>query len=140
MGLPCYRTDSQCVIVVPQLTGDGSVNITRNQWFGIVGVILSAMMTSTAFLTDTFGATLAHSIIGTAGFVNMIMNGVVVIITGQGQQIRDVSAMPGVEKITLNENANQAAAIVATDPAQPKVSGTSAAVQQTLKETAKGTS
>jgi len=99
------------------------MNITRNQWFGIIGVILSAIMTSTAFLTDTFGATLAHSIVGTAGFVNMIMNGVVVILTGQGQQVRDVAAMPGVEKITVNANASQALAQVAVSdsPAAAKV-------------------
>lgn len=113
------------------------MNITRNQWFGIVGVILSAAMTSTAFLTDTFGATLAHSIIGGAGFVNMIMNGVAVVLTGQTQQIRDVSAMPGIEKITVNAQASQSLAQVAVDPGQLKVESTPQA-EAKVEQIAKG--
>ena len=105
------------------------MNLTRNQWFAIVGVILSALMTSTAFLTDTFGPTTAHSIIGAAGFVNMIMNGIVVTLSGQTQQIKDVTAMSGVERITVNAQANQALAAVAVsnDPSAAKVEATPAA-------------
>ena len=114
------------------------MNITRNQWLAIAGVVLSALMTSTAFLTDTFGATLAHSIIGGAGFINMILNGVVVILTGQGQQIRDVAAMPGVDRVSINAQASVAAASVAVDPAQTKVGPSSPDVRAALVKTAQG--
>lgn len=116
------------------------MGITRNQWFAIIGVVLSALMTSTAFLTDSFGPTLAHSIVGTAGFVNIIMNGIVVILTGQAQQVRDVSAMPGVDRIVVNTGANQTLAKVATDPEQPKVGADTDEAQKTLQTIAKGTS
>lgn len=112
-------------------------NITRNQWLAITGVILSAIMTSTAFLTDSFGATTAHSIIGAAGFINMILNGVVAILTGQSQQVRDVAAMPGVQTISVNAAANQTLATLATSNTQAKVIPLPEAVE-TIKQTAKG--
>lgn len=114
------------------------MNVTRNQWFAIIGVILSALMTSTAFLTDTFGASMAHAIIGGAGFVNMVLSGITVILTGQGQQVRDVAAMPGVDSIKINQQANTALAQVATDAAQPKIAATDPQTRDVLKETAKG--
>lgn len=113
------------------------MTITRNQWLAIFGVILSALMTSTAFLTDTFGASVAHAIIGGAGFINMILNGVVVILTGQGQQIKDVAAMPGVQTITVNSSANQTLATIAVDQSQSKVVP-SASAANVVQATAKG--
>ena len=113
------------------------MNITRNQWLAIFGVILSALMTSTAFLTDTFGANVAHGIIGGAGFINMVLNGIVVILTGQGQQIRDVANMPGVQTITVNSAANQTLAKAAVDQSQDKVVP-SAASANIVQQTAKG--
>lgn len=114
------------------------MNITRNQWFAIAGVILSALMTSTAFLTDTFGATMAKEVVGIAGFINMILNGIVVILTGQGQQIRDVAAMPGVTRIAVNDQATQTLAQLATDAAQPKVGAVTPDVRSALQDIAKG--
>jgi len=112
--------------------------ITRNQWLAIIGVVLSASMTSTAFLTDSFGTNIAHLIVGFAGFANMILGGVTIILTGQGQAVRDVAAMPGVTRISVNETATSALATVALDPTQQKVGATTPDVRATLKDTVKG--
>lgn len=95
--------------------------ITRNQWLGIIAVVLNAIVVSTAFLTDTFGASVAKEIVGSAAFLNMILGGVATLLSGQGQQIKDVVAMPGVERITVNTQANQTLATMAVDPLQGKV-------------------
>lgn len=109
------------------------MNITRNQWFAIAGVVLSALMTSTAFLTDTFGPGMAKAIIGSAGFANMILQGITTILSTQTQQVKDVAAMPGVERIAVNTQASAALAAVAVDTDQKKVGGVDAETQQTLK-------
>lgn len=114
------------------------MNITRNQWLAIAGVVLSALMTSTAFLTDTFGAAMAHTIVGTAGFVNMILNGIVVALSTQAQQVKDVAALPGVERVSVNAQASQAVAQVATDAQQPKVGAVTPEIRATLQDIAKG--
>jgi len=113
------------------------MNLTRNQVFLIVGTILSAVVTSTAYFTDMFGPVIAKEIVGTAGFLNMIVNGIGVAFTGQGQTVRDVLAMPGVDTLTVNAKANQTLATVAIDPSQDKIMPTPADAAQVAK-TAKG--
>ena len=113
------------------------MNLTRNQWFAISGAVLSAIVTSTTYFTDMFGAKIAHEIVGTAGFLNMIVAAVAAIMTGQGQQVKDVLAMPGVDSLTVNARANKTLASIATDPKQDKIMPTAAAAS-TVAKTAKG--
>jgi len=113
------------------------MNITRNQWFLIVGTILSAIVTSTAYFTDMFGPTVAKEIVGTAGFLNMILSGIAVAFAGQGQTVKDVLAMPGVDGLTVNKNANQTLASIAMDPTQDKIAPTPADASK-VDQTAKG--
>lgn len=114
------------------------MSLTKSQWFGIANIILSACMVSTTYFTDTFGAGTAHIIVGTAAFLNMIVGGVATIITGTAQQVRDVAALPGVERVSVNAGAAPALASVATDPDQPKVGPISPEVRTVLVNTAKG--
>lgn len=95
--------------------------MTSNQQLAIVGVVLSALMTATAFLTDTFGATVAKEIVGSAGFLNMILQGIVAIMNGQASQIAAVQSMPGVSKIVVNSQANQTLASMAVSEVNTKV-------------------
>lgn len=101
-------------------------------------MVFGACISSSALWTQLFGSGTSQIIVSLFGFANTIVGGVAFIITGQAQQIRDVAAMPGVQQITLNSSASQAAAQVAIDPQQPKVGGTSASVQNILQQTAKG--
>jgi len=112
------------------------VSITRNQALAIGGVVLSAVVTSTAYFTDMFGPDVAKGIVGSAGFLNLVLSGVTVILTGQAQQVRDVSAMPGVDRIVVNSNATPGLASVAVDSSQPKVGGADVGTQITLKSIA----
>lgn len=114
------------------------MNLNRNQVIAIVITILAVLMASTAQLTELFGSTAARSIISAAGLLNGILSGVLAVITGQAGMVRDVAAMPGVEKIAVNTNANPTLAAVATDPLQPKVGGVTAQTQNALEAIAKG--
>jgi predicted membrane protein len=113
------------------------MSLTRNQWFAISGVILSAIVTSTTYFTAMFGQTVANEIVGTAGFLNMIAAGVAVVVTGQGAQVRDVLAMPGVDSMTVNRDANQTLASIAMDKTQDKIAPTVEA-EAKVSQTAKG--
>ena len=57
---------------------------------------------------------------------------------GWGGMVRDVAAMPGVESIKINSQANQTLASVAVDPEQPKVGATTPQTRDILQDTAKG--
>lgn len=114
------------------------MNITRSQWFAIINLVLSSLMTATAFLTQVFGSGTAQLIVGGLGLINTIVGGIGVILTGQGQQLREVAALPGVERISINAGANQTVAQAATDSAQPKIGATTPEVRKTILETAKG--
>lgn len=91
--------------------------------FGALGPI----MTSTEVLIGTVGF----------GFVSACLATVGTVISGQGAQVKAVAAMPGVEKITVNSQANQSLAQIAIDPLQNKVAPTLAA-QTAVTDTAKG--
>lgn len=113
------------------------MNLTAKQWLAITGIVLSAIVVSTAYFTDMFGPVVAKQITGTAAFLNLILGGVLTYLTGQGQTVRDVLAMPGVDTLTVNAKANQTLATVAVDPNQDKIMPTPADAAQVAK-TAKG--
>ncbi len=114
-------------------------SITRNQWFAI-GILLCTVITGgTAQLTDLVGVGVTKIMVSLCTLVTGFLAGIQIILGGQAQQIKDVAAMPGVERVAINASASLAAAQVATDPAQSKVGATSPEVRQVLQETvAKG--
>lgn len=97
------------------------MNITRNQWLQIIGIVLASSVAASALWTQLFGQATASIIISLLGFGNTILAGVTYILTGQTQQVKDVQAMPGVSKITVNDLASPALAAVSEDPANTKV-------------------
>lgn len=106
------------------------MNLNGKQIISIVGAILSVLMISTAQLTDLFGAGVAKSIVSVAGLGNLVLQSIMTAITSQGSQVRDVLAMPGVQKIDVNAAANQTLAAIAIDPNVDKIAPTQAALQQ----------
>lgn len=112
------------------------MNINGKQIIQIVGVVISVLMVSTAQLTDLIGPVWAKYIVTIASLVNMILQGTTVVLTTQSAQIKDVAAMPGVEKITVNAQASSALATLAVDPAQDKVAPTQAAEADVQKKAA----
>lgn len=92
-------------------------NITGKQWLQILGSAISGLITGAALLQTLLGQDLALKAVAILGVANIILGSVVTSISGQAQLIKDVAAMPGIEKITVNQNANQTVAQVAVSSA-----------------------
>lgn len=92
------------------------MNLTNKQWLGIIAAVLSGLVAGTAQLTDVFGAEVAKAVVSMASLASMMLNSIIVGISGQGSIVRDVAAMPGVEKITVNAAANTTLATIAAGP------------------------
>lgn len=107
-------------------------NLTPLQIIGIVLVINGALIGSAAQLTDLFGPLTAKYIISIASLGNSIFGGIVTLISGQGAQIKNVLAMPGVENISVGRQANATLAAIAVDPTQNKIAPTDAATQAVI--------
>lgn len=103
------------------------MSITRNQWIAIIILALGLISGATGQMTDIFGVGAAKSIASAASFLSSFVAGIQVILGGQGTQVKDVLAMPGVEKISVNGQANAALATLAVDPTVDKIAPTPAA-------------
>jgi hypothetical protein len=114
------------------------MNVTRNQWFAIIILLLTVLTGGSAQLTDLVGPYMTKVIISFSTLATGFLAGVQIILGGQGQQVRDVAAMPGVERVSVNATANPTLASVAVDPTQNKVGATTSEVRSTLINTAKG--
>lgn len=114
------------------------MNLNFKQVLAIAGAVLSVLMISTAQLTDLFGPGPTKAIVSTAALLNAIFNSVLMVVTGQAAMVKDVAAMPGVEPIKINAQANPTLAAIATDPSQPNIGGTTPQVQAQLQDIAKG--
>lgn len=114
------------------------MNLNAKQIISIVGAVLSVLMISTAQLTELFGAGVAKSIVSIAGLGNLILQSIMTAITSQGSTIKEVLAMPGIDKISVNSQASQALSAIAVDPTVNKIAPTPAALDA-VTATAKGT-
>lgn len=68
----------------------------------------------------------------------MLLQSISVALSTQTAQVKDVLAMPGIEKINVNAQASTALATLAVDQTVNKIGPTPAAAQQ-VEATAKGT-
>jgi len=114
------------------------MNLTGKQIIAIVAAVVSALMLATTQLTDIFGPTVAKNIVSGASLVNLILNSIIAALSGQATLVKDVAAMPGVERVSVNAQANTALATVATDPGQPKIGAVDAGTRMVLQDKAKG--
>ena len=96
-------------------------------------------MVATSQLTDLFGAGVAKEVVSAAALANMVLQSVMVSLTGnmpQADQVRQVLAMPGVEKLDVNAKASPELAKLAVDPNIDKIAPIPAAISQ-VTQTAK---
>lgn len=114
------------------------MNLNTKQIIAIILAILSVFSGSTAQLTDLFGSGVAKILISASSLAATSLSSVLAVISSQNQTIKEVAAMPGVEKVLVNASANQVLAANATDPGQPKIGASTPDVREVLKETAKG--
>jgi len=114
------------------------MNVTSKQWFQIVSGMISSLITGAAFMQTLFGQDLTLHIIAGLGLTNIMLSSVGATLSGQGNLVRDVAAMPGVTNISVNADATPTLAAAATDPSQPKIGATTPDVRTTLLVTAKG--
>ena len=104
--------------------------------------VLGFLSGATTQLTDilapfgSFAPVIVKEIVSLAGVVSGILGVVLSFMTGQAKQVQTVQAMPGVEKIVVNEKASAALATLAVDPAQDKIEVTPQA-QRVVEATAK---
>lgn len=113
------------------------MSLNPKQILGILIVVFSVLAVSTAQLTDIFGPQMAKIITSVAGLANAIMGGIVTLFSTQTSLVKEVAAMPGVERVSVNASANQTLATMAVDPQQDKVAPTTGAIE-VVTQTAKG--
>jgi hypothetical protein len=109
-----------------------------NVILAILIAILGVLMVSTVQLNDLFGPKLAHNIVSVSALLNSLIASILAVLSGNVAMMKNVAALPGVERVQVNAGASPAVASVAVDPSQPKVGGTTDQVQAALKEIAKG--
>jgi len=114
------------------------MNLTPLQWIGIILAVNGALTGATAQLTDLFGPTIAKDIVSVASLASAILGGIITSMSGQAAQVKSVLAMPGVEKVTVNAQANQTLASMAVDPNVDKIAPTQAAMTDVTKTATKG--
>lgn len=112
------------------------IQLNGKQIISIIGAVISVLMVSSAQLTDLLGPGIAKTIVTVAGLTNMLLQSITVALTSQGSTVKDVAAMQGVEKISVNAQANQTLSQIAMDPNQDKVAPTQAAQVDVEKKAA----
>ena len=112
--------------------------LTSKQWFQIVSASIGSLITGAALLQTLFGQDLTLKIVAVLGIFNIVLSSVGAALSGQASLVRDVAAMPGVERINVNASANQTLASVAVDPDQKKVGAANPTIMHVLADTAKG--
>jgi hypothetical protein len=111
------------------------MSLTSKQWFQIISGINGGLITGAALLQTLFGQDLTLKIVAVLGIIGIIINSVGTALSGAdspGTQIKNVAALPGVEKVLVNATATNGVAAAAIDPAQPKIGPTSPEVRATL--------
>ena len=117
--------------------------MNTTQKLALTIAILGVVGTASTQLTDIlspFGSlapSIVKEIVSLATFVSGILGTVLTFTTGQGQIIKQVQDMPGVEKIVVNSQANQTLASLAVDQTQSKIETLPSAVSA-VTATAKG--
>lgn len=112
------------------------MKLTINQWLGIAVGVLGVFGSVTSQLTDLFGAVVAKDIVSLSSILSGVAGVFVAVLTSQSNQVLDVKAMDGVDKIMVNKNASSALAKLAVDPAEDKIEaspGAEAAVIRTAR-------
>jgi hypothetical protein len=111
--------------------------LTSKQWFQIISGSISGLITGAALLQTLLGQDLTIKIVAFLGVINIILSSIGATLSGQANLVRDVAAMPGVDRVSVNAQATPTLAQVAVDPAQQKVGPTSPGLRPQLETIAK---
>lgn len=114
------------------------MNITPLGWLGILVLFNSVIIGGTSQMDVIFGLATTKLITAIAVLANGFFGGLITMFSTQGAQVKNVLAMPGVEKINVNAQANSTLAAIAVDPNVNKIGPTPQAAQQ-VEAIAKGT-
>ena len=101
--------------------------MNTTQKLALTIAILGVVGTASTQLTDIlspFGSmapVIVKEIVSIATFASGVLGTILTFTTGQGQIIKQVQDMPGVEKIVVNAQANSTLATLAVDTTQPKI-------------------
>ena len=114
-------------------------DLTLLQWIGVVLVVNGALNGCLNEMTDLFGTVWAHHVLSLCTIGSAVCGGLIMTFGGPGAMVKTVAAMPGVDTITVNANANQALAQIAVSnaPDSVKVEAAPTAVAR-IAATAKG--
>lgn len=99
--------------------------MTLKQWLQILQIIsnvVSGLITGAALLTTLFGQEFALQFVAVLGIFNIVISSIVTSTSGQGATVKEVLAMPGVDKIDVNEKASAVLTAIAVDPNVSKIS------------------
>ena len=110
-------------------------NLTSKQWFQIISGVNGGLITGAALLQTLFGQDVTLKIVAVLGIIGIIINSVGAALSGPDSpatQIKNVAALPGVDRVSINATATNGVATAALDPAQPKVGPTTPAVRAEL--------
>lgn len=115
------------------------MNLNQGQVLSIIIAVLGVWVASATQLNELVGPMMTKLIIAGSTLTMTTLAAVNAILQSQGGQIKAVQAMPGVDKIIINSQANGTLASLAIDPAQNKVEtkvGAEAAVAATARAAA----
>lgn len=113
--------------------------MTSKQWFQIISGAISGFITAGALFTTIFGQDVTLKIIACLGLANIVLSSIGTALSGPdspGTQIKSVTALRGVEKVLVNDKAEDGVAAAALDPSQPKVGPTTPEVRAALLDKA----
>lgn len=110
--------------------------MNHKQVLSTILVVLGVLTASAAQLTDLIGPVGTKLVISMSSLMMSILAGIQGVLSGQAGLISDVQSMPGIDKITVNAQANSTLAAIAVDPTNRKVEatpGAAAAVASTAR-------
>lgn len=92
----------------------------------ILSSINGGLITGAALFNPLVGQSISLKIISVLGICQIVVSAINSNLSTQGNTVKEVLAMPGVEGVTVNAKANQTLAQIALDPALPKIDVTPA--------------
>ena len=100
------------------------MNLNLGQILALIIATLGVLTAGGSQLDVLFGAAATKAIVAAGTLTMSTLSAWMAILFGQGYQVAAVRSMPGVEKITVNAQANQTLAAMAVDPTETKIEPT----------------
>lgn len=91
------------------------LGLNRNQYIGLAIIVVGALAVSSDQLNTLFGTKVSSMIIAACAILNLILGGVITLITGQTGMASQLGNLKGVD-VVINKNADQSLAKLALDP------------------------